>query len=110
MVSNHVDFSRNSSYGRILGGALSANESADSQMADGRDMLVQMLTGPQDQDASYDEIVKLVGVAGYTPTQGDPTAAQLTAARTLFAEWDSAFGQTLNAIPARKQLYSKLRG
>lgn len=115
MAHAHILFDESSQYGRKLRACLNAMESADDQQVDVRDVLIQMRDGDGSQDAHYDTIVRRLGVEGYTPTQGNPTAPQLAAARSLFEEFDSAFSKTSgdgtvdHVRAARDQVLAKLR-
>lgn len=111
----HILFDDSSKYGRQLRECLNLMERGDESQVDVRDFMVQMRSGDGSQDAHYDTIVRRLGVEGYTPTQGTPTALQLAAARALFEEFDSAFvktsgnGSVTNVRAARDQVLSRLR-
>ena len=115
MAVAHILFDETSQYGRKLRSCLNLMEQSDDAQVDVRDMLIQMRDGDGSQDAHYSNVVVRLGVEGYTATQGDPTAAQLAKARSIFEEFDSAFSKTsgngsvTNVRAARDQVVAKLR-
>lgn len=115
MAVAHIFFDENSQYGRKLRNCLNLMESGDDQQVDVRDFMIQMRDGDGSQNSHYAELVKRLGVLGYAPVQGDPSAEQLAAARSLFEEFDSAFSKTSgngavsNVRAARDQVFAKLR-
>jgi hypothetical protein len=116
MAFAHIYFNKNTQYGAALRRMLDTNESADDQMPDVRDTMIQMRDGDGSQNVHYAEIVKRYGFADYDPTQGAPTDAQNAKARAAFEEIDSAFSKTSgdgsvsSVRSARNQLFAKLRG
>lgn len=116
MAFNFIQFNPGSQYGRLLRSMLDANESADDQMADVRDVMIQMRSGDGSSNVHYDEVVRRFGFSDYDPTQGTPTDAQNAKARAAFEELDSAFSKTsgngavTNVRAARDQFFAKLRG
>ncbi len=115
-MENHIHFDASTQYGALLRSMLRTNESADDQMQDVRDLMVQMRDGDGSSNAHYALIVKRFKFDGYDPTQGEPTDAQNAKARACFEELDSAFSKTSgngsvsDVRAARDQLYAKLRG
>lgn len=116
MAFNHISFNRNTPHGAKLRSMLDTNERADDELADMRNVMVQMLDGDGSQDIHYSEIAKRFGVADYDQTQGTPDPAQLAKAKELFLEVDTVYGKssgdgTVNNVRAsRDQLFNKLRG
>lgn len=116
MAFAHISFNANSQYGRLLRSMLNTNESADDQIADVRDVMIQMRDGDGSQNVHYAEVTRRFGFGDYDATQGDPTDAQNAKARAAFEEIDSAFSKTSgngsvsNVRAARDQLFAKLRG
>lgn len=116
MAINHIHFNAATQYGQLLRAALNTCESADEQLEDVRDMLIQMRDGDGSDPSHYANVVKRIGILDYSSTQGEPTLEQNTAAKALFDELDSAYsktsgnGQVSDVRAARDQLYAKLRG
>jgi hypothetical protein len=116
MAFAHIHFDQSTQYGALVRAMLRANESADDQLLDVRDLLIQMRDGDGSQNIHYANVVKRLKVADYDPTQGAPTDPQNAVARALFEEIDSAFSKTsgngsvTNVRAARDQLYAKTRG
>jgi hypothetical protein len=110
------NFDQTSQHGAAYRRMLTTNEDADRLLAAERDKWIQMRLGDGTQDAHYSDIVKFLKFGGYTPTQGDPNAAQLQDARGSFEEMDSAYSKTSgngsvsNVRAARDQFFSKHRG
>lgn len=104
MAYAHIFFQNNTQYGRLLRQMLNANETADDQLQDVRDVMVQMRDGDGSQDVHYARIQEKFGF------DTDATA------RAAFEEIDSAFSKTSgngsvsNVRAARDQLFAKLRG
>lgn len=107
---DHVHFDSTTPYGRLLRGMLGTNENADTQLADVRNMMVTMLSGPANEAKSFGELVKRFGFGDYTATQGDPTQEQLDLALAAFTQVDTVFNNTLSGKLGRDQLYNQLRG
>lgn len=116
MAFAHISFNATSQYGRLLRRMLDTNEAADDQMADLRDVMIQMRDGDGSQNSHYAEVTKRFGFGDYDGTQGDPTDAQNAKARAAFEELDSAYSKTSgnnsvsNVRAARDQLYARMRG
>ena len=114
-MAGHIYWDETTKHGAMLRLMLAANESGDDQMADMRELLIQMREGDGSQNAHYANVVKRCKIGGYEPNQGDPNDTQLAMARSLFEELDSAFSKTSgngnvsNVRAARDQLYAKTR-
>lgn len=104
MAFNHIHFDDSTVYGRMLRRMLRNNESGDDELADVRDVMIQMRDGDGSQDAHYAEVKTRFGFVSDAK------------ARAAFEEIDSAYAKTSgngsvsNVRAARDQLYSKFRG
>lgn len=115
MAFNHIHFNQNAQYGARLRNMLTLAESADDQLADVRDLLVQMIDGDGSQISQFDEVVKRFGFETYdVSTGGAVTDPQRTAARNAWLEIDSVYAKRTGSVSgvqaARDQMYNKLRG
>lgn len=118
MAIAHIIFDEHSQYGRKLRNMLNLNEHGDDEIADLRDVIIQMVdggSGGTGTASNFANVVKRFGVGDYAPTQGAPDAGQLAMAKALFDELDSAYAKTSgngsvsNVRAARDQLFAKLR-
>ncbi len=116
-MPQHINYDENSEFGRMLSQMVKANESADDQMRDVREAIIRMLDGQNgSQSSHFVRVVKLFGIEGYSPTQGDPSTIQLEAAQAMFNELESAYSKTSgngsvdNVRAARDQFFDKMRG
>lgn len=104
MAANHIHFNDQTQYGRLLRRMLNHNEEGDDNMADVRDLMIQMRDGDGSQDAHYADLTTKFGFASDAK------------ARAAFEELESAFSKTSgngsvsNVRAARDQLFARLRG
>lgn len=104
MAYAHIAFNDQNQYGRKLRSMLIKMEESDDEMADVRDMMIQMRDGDGSSAAHYARATSLMGFENDTKT------------KEAFDELDSAYSKTSgngsvsNVRAARDQLYAKLRG
>jgi hypothetical protein len=104
MAYNLITFDASLPYGRLLRNMLTANESADEQMAKVFRLIQDALEGDGTSDAHYDKVMSLFAFESNTK------------AHAFYEELASAFSKTSgngsvsNVRAARDQLFAKLRG
>lgn len=106
MAAAHIHFNDQTQYGRMLRRVLQKMEEGDDEMADVRDVMIQMRDGADNagDTSNYAELTSKFGFANNDK------------ARAAFLELDSAYSKTSgngsvdNVRAARDQLYAKLRG
>lgn len=115
MAFAHIHFNQLSQYGQRLRNMLNLCELADDQLADVRDLILQMIDGDGSSIAHFDEVVKRFGFESYDVTTGGAVNdTQRTAARNAWLEIDSVYAKRTGSVSgvqaARDQMFNKLRG